>query len=107
MPIGELLRTNWNVLPATSAELRPVVKAGAVGTNLALPDLLKRMNVRVEKSMLFNLRLNNALAAVDPASTETASVWARYLRGWTLWNHVRTLASTAPTVLFIVAIAVR
>ena len=40
-------------------------------------------------TMAFNVPLNNALAAVDPASGEGAAVWADYLRTWTNWNHVR------------------
>ena len=38
-------------------------------------------------TMIFNVPLNNALAAADPASHEAASLWARYLTDWTLWNH--------------------
>jgi len=56
---------------------------------------------------VFNVPLNNALGAVDPASTEAASLWARYLTDWTLWNHVRTISSTLACALFIWAIAVR
>ena len=56
---------------------------------------------------VFNVPLNNALAAVDPASMEAASLWARYLTDWTLWNHVRTVSSTLACALFIWAIAVR
>ena len=54
-----------------------------------------------------NVPLNNALAAVDPASKEAASLWARYLTDWTLWNHVRTVSSTLACALFIWAIAAR
>jgi uncharacterized membrane protein len=56
-------------------------------------------------TVLCNVPLNNALAAVDPATTEAASVWARYLKDWTMWNHVRTLASAAAMALFVAAIA--
>jgi uncharacterized membrane protein len=56
---------------------------------------------------IFNVPLNNALAAVDPASAEAATLWARYQNDWTLWNHVRTISSTAACALFIWAIAVR
>ncbi|MGY3607946.1 MULTISPECIES: anthrone oxygenase family protein [unclassified Bradyrhizobium] len=56
-------------------------------------------------TMIFNVPLNNALAAADPASTEAASLWMRYLKEWTFWNHVRTIASTAACALFIAAIA--
>jgi uncharacterized membrane protein len=45
-------------------------------------------------TMVFNVPLNNALAAVDPASGAGAAVWADYLRTWTNWNHVRTLAAS-------------
>jgi|SoimicMinimDraft_17_1059745.scaffolds.fasta_scaffold357562_1 uncharacterized membrane protein len=58
-------------------------------------------------TMIFNGPLNNALAPVDPASSEAASVWARYLAVWTMWNHVRTVSSTVACALFIAAIATR
>lgn len=58
-------------------------------------------------TMLFNVPLNNALAAVDPASANGADVWAKFLRDWTFWNHVRTIASTVAMASFIHAIAVR
>jgi uncharacterized membrane protein len=54
--------------------------------------------------MVFNVPLNNALAAVDPASSEGAAVWADYLRTWTNWNHVRTLAALAASGAFIFAL---
>jgi uncharacterized membrane protein len=56
-------------------------------------------------TMSFNVPLNNALAAADPASADAAPLWARYLKDWTFWNHVRTVASTAASALFIAAIA--
>ena len=46
-------------------------------------------------TMVWNVPLNNALQAADPSSADGAAVWARYVREWTLWNHVRTVASTA------------
>ena len=58
-------------------------------------------------TVVFNVPLNNALAAVQPASGEAGVLWARYLADWTWWNHVRTVASTLAFVLFIVAIAAR
>ena len=58
-------------------------------------------------TMIFNVPLNSGLAAVDPASQVAASLWGRYLTDWTLWNHVRTVASTATSALFIAALAVR
>ena len=58
-------------------------------------------------TMVFNVPLNNALAAVQPASSEAGALWARYLTDWTWWNHVRTVTSTLAFVLFIAAIAAK
>jgi uncharacterized membrane protein len=58
-------------------------------------------------TMVFNVPLNNALAAVDPSAADAATVWAHYLKEWTFWNHVRALACTVATALYIAAIAAR
>jgi uncharacterized membrane protein len=50
-----------------------------------------------------NVPLNDALAAADPASNETAALWSRYLDVWTRWNHIRTLACAAASILFMLA----
>ena len=55
-------------------------------------------------TMVFNQPLNEALAAADPASTEGAALWARYVSEWTFWNHVRTIASTGSFVMFVLAL---
>jgi uncharacterized membrane protein len=55
-------------------------------------------------TMLFNVPLNNALAAVNPDSVEGAALWRDYLSQWTTWNTVRTLASLAATAAFILAL---
>jgi uncharacterized membrane protein len=55
-------------------------------------------------TMVFNVPRNNALRAGGPGQ---GAVWERYLRDWTLWNHVRTVASTVAAALFIVAFAYR
>jgi uncharacterized membrane protein len=51
-----------------------------------------------------NIPRNDALAAVDPASAEGARVWATYLREWTNWNHVRTVAGLAAAAAFAIAL---
>jgi uncharacterized membrane protein len=58
-------------------------------------------------TMFFNVPLNNSLAAVDPASGSAAWVWARHLKYWTLWNHIRTIASAAASALYIAALAAK
>jgi uncharacterized membrane protein len=55
-------------------------------------------------TIVFNVPLNNALAAVEPASTEGARVWARYLSEWVAWNHVRTATSFAAMMLLTVGL---
>lgn len=55
-------------------------------------------------TMVFNMPLNNALAAVEKASLEAEQVWSRHLIVWTRWNHVRTIASTAAAAAFIIAL---
>lgn len=54
-----------------------------------------------------NVPLNDALAALDPASAEGLKLWETYLSRWTAWNHVRTLASAATMIAFVVAFARR
>ena len=46
---------------------------------------------------------NNALAAADATAPETAELWARYLREWTAWNHVRTVTGLAAAALMTAA----
>jgi uncharacterized membrane protein len=55
-------------------------------------------------TMVFNVPLNDALAKVEPSSTEGASLWARYLTDWTIWNHVRTLAALAAATLLTITL---
>jgi uncharacterized membrane protein len=58
-------------------------------------------------TIALNVPLNNALAAVDPGSAQGAQIWARYLADWTMWNHVRTVASVVACGLFILSITAR
>lgn len=55
-------------------------------------------------TMLFNVPLNEALAATDAESAEGAALWSRYLSVWTAWNHVRTVGCLAATASFILAL---
>jgi uncharacterized membrane protein len=42
-----------------------------------------------------NVPRNDVLAALDPATTQAAGYWSRYLTSWTAWNHVRTVGALA------------
>ncbi|HKA89100.1 MAG TPA: anthrone oxygenase family protein [Haliangiales bacterium] len=50
-------------------------------------------------TMAFNVPRNDALAKLQPDAVEAAAGWARYVAGWTAWNHVRTAAALAAAAL--------
>jgi uncharacterized membrane protein len=54
-------------------------------------------------TIVFNVPLNDALAAAPAGSAEQAALWQRYLDVWTMWNHVRTLGSLVAVGLFTLA----
>ncbi len=56
-------------------------------------------------TIVFNVPLNDALAAVTPGGAEASRLWTRYLTDWTAWNHARTAASLAALAAFIAALA--
>jgi uncharacterized membrane protein len=56
-------------------------------------------------TMVFNVPMNDALAAVQPSAPEAGAVWTSYLKDWVFWNHVRTIASVVASALFIAALA--
>jgi uncharacterized membrane protein len=80
------------------------------GASGALPMLLGGLLLVLGMfvvTMVFNVPLNNTLAAVVPTSAEGATFWTRYLEIWTPWNHVRTLACTGATALYLLALTAR
>lgn len=56
-------------------------------------------------TMVFNVPRNDELARQDPESAEAKEVWGRYLREWTAWNTVRTIACAATMVAVVGGIA--
>jgi len=54
-------------------------------------------------TMICNVPLNDALAAVDPVSAQGASLWGSYLADWTKWNHARTIGATLAAIAFALA----
>ena len=52
----------------------------------------------------FNVPLNGEIAPLDPARPENAQAMTSYIAEWTLWNHVRTLASLAAFVLLLLSL---
>lgn len=55
-------------------------------------------------SLVFNVPMNNRLAAKDYASPEAATYWTNtYMPQWTFWNYVRAVASAASAICFLTA----
>jgi acetyl esterase/lipase len=54
--IGAPLRTNWNVLPKTGEEWKPVADAGAAATLKNIPGMMERLHVKVEKTTIDGVR---------------------------------------------------
>ena len=55
-------------------------------------------------TVAFNVPMNEALAKAEASSGEAARLWARYLKRWTAWNHVRTIACVLGLISFILAL---
>jgi uncharacterized membrane protein len=80
--------------------------AGPAGKLLLLASVIYLAGT-IGVTMAFNVPLNNALAAAQPATPEAATLWAHYLERWTMWNTVRTVAPTVAMALFIAALICR
>ncbi len=57
-------------------------------------------------TIVFNVPMNDALAKVSGNGAEAVSVWNTYLKDWTWWNHVRTIASLLSAIAFVRALMV-
>ena len=55
-------------------------------------------------TIIFNVPLNDALAAVDPVTGHPSGFWTTYVKSWTAWNHVRTGMALAAAASFTVAL---
>lgn len=55
-------------------------------------------------TMVANVPRNDALMKLEPGTAEAAGYWTTYVREWTAWNHVRTVASAAAAVCFVLAL---
>ena len=54
-------------------------------------------------TIAFNVPLNDRLAEIDADSGAGSKMWEIYLREWTRWNHLRSLATLGSTLLLILA----
>jgi uncharacterized membrane protein len=74
------------------------------GTLVALASALYLAGC-IGVTIVCNVPLNNALAAVPLGTPQAAALWMRYLSEWTRWNTVRTVASAAAALLFTAGLA--
>ena len=76
---------------------------GQLGSKLIVAAAVIYLAGCIGVTMVFNVPLNNALAAAPG----DASLWSRYLDVWTNWNTVRTVACVAASGLFVAALVWR
>ena len=76
---------------------------GAPGSTYLVSGSLLYLIGCILVTIVFNVPLNHALAAVEPGSKEGAEMWTRYLSTWTTWNHLRTVASLAAAASLVMA----
>jgi uncharacterized membrane protein len=58
-------------------------------------------------TIVYHVPRNDALALVDATGPGAADAWRHYLTPWTMWNHVRMLASLGGAVSLILALRAR
>ncbi|MER6159958.1 anthrone oxygenase family protein [Streptomyces sp. NPDC001868] len=56
-------------------------------------------------TMMANVPRNETLAKLDAGTAEAAAYWREYVSRWTAWNHVRTVASVAAALAYLLALA--
>lgn len=81
-----------------------LLRWGEAGAPWLLAGSLLYLGGAIGVTMAFNVPRNNALAAAAPESPAGADLWARYVVGWTAWNHLRTAACLAAAAAFIMAL---
>lgn len=81
-----------------------IIQWGASGAAYLLAGGLLYLVGGLLVTVVFNVPMNKALAAVGPDSVEGTTLWRRYLSNWTAWNHARTVACLAAAASFLIAL---
>ncbi|MET9380579.1 anthrone oxygenase family protein [Streptomyces sp. NPDC002928] len=55
-------------------------------------------------TVVANVPRNEQLMKLEAGTPEAAAYWPVYVREWTMWNHVRTVASAAAAVVYLLAL---
>ncbi|QNP75997.1 DUF1772 domain-containing protein [Streptomyces roseirectus] len=56
-------------------------------------------------TVVANVPRNERLQRLGTESAQARAYWPRYLREWTMWNHVRVAASIASALSYVLALA--
>lgn len=78
---------------------------GESGTDWTLAAAALYLAGSIAVTVGANVPRHDALASVASHDVAAASAWDSYVRSWTAWNHVRTVAALAAAALLIVALA--
>lgn len=78
-----------------------ILQWNARGTAYLMGGALLYLSGSIGVTLLFNVPLNQALAAADANHAEAENLWRRYQTHWTRWNHVRMIAASTACALFI------
>ena len=81
-----------------------VPRLSSIGAVLACSGALLYLVGSIVVTMIWNVPLNNKLAAVSPAAGDLAAQWQAYRVPWTMWNHVRTVACLLAALAFSLAL---
>lgn len=85
------------------AVLTPFTSHEAGGAHVLLGAVVYLVGT-ILVTMVFNVPRNEALARVDPSAADASRVWAEFVRSWTMWNHVRTIAALTAAALLTFAL---
>ncbi|RRR68671.1 DUF1772 domain-containing protein [Streptomyces sp. RP5T] len=55
-------------------------------------------------TMVAHVPRNDTLLGLDPGTAEATAYWPAYVREWTMWNHVRAIASGAAALAYVLAL---
>ncbi len=89
---------------ALAGAMLALLQRGEPGTVYRLVGALLYLLGAILVTMVRNVPLNRRLAGMAASAAEAAGFWPRYVREWTRWNHLRTLASLAALACFILAL---
>ena len=82
-----------------------IVDFAAPGSSMVIAGAAAYLSTIVITGV-FNVPLNDGLAAVEAESPEGVVTWQAYQRRWTRGNHVRLLASSASAILLTLSLLV-